>query len=167
MPLGRGRFAVRRIRLSVDRSSSWFQALARNERLLEAAFVDAARSGADLLSVHMQTGYPHELNTGSWTAQQIEAMAKALVERETLDAEEIQACLENKPLPDREHDVSRTGLIDFFAAGGVDGAGAREPVRGHDRGGGRTGRHRPSEDRVEDLRAVEAQTAFQARLFKH
>jgi hypothetical protein len=25
----------------------------------------------------MQTGYPHELNTGSWTAQQIEAMAKA------------------------------------------------------------------------------------------
>jgi len=44
---------------------------------LTAAFVDAAQSGADLLSVHMQTGYPHELNTEAWNAQQIEAMAKA------------------------------------------------------------------------------------------
>lgn len=44
---------------------------------LTAAFIDAARSGADLLSVHMQTGYPHELNTKTWNAEQIEAMAKA------------------------------------------------------------------------------------------
>lgn len=54
----------------------------RDQRLdaisdLTSAFVDAARAGADLLSVHMQTGYPHELNTQTWSAQQIDAMGKA------------------------------------------------------------------------------------------
>jgi len=44
---------------------------------LTSAFVDAARAGADLLSVHMQTGYPHELKRQTWSAQQIDAMGKA------------------------------------------------------------------------------------------
>lgn len=51
--------------------------LSGDDRDLTAAFIDAARSGADLLSVHMQTGYPHELNAQTWSAKQTAAMAKA------------------------------------------------------------------------------------------
>jgi hypothetical protein len=44
---------------------------------LAAAFIDAARTGATLLSVHMRTGYPHELNPQTLSAEQIEAMSRA------------------------------------------------------------------------------------------
>ena len=42
-----------------------------------AAFLDAARSAAALLSVHMHVGWPHELNREQWTEEQRSAMAQA------------------------------------------------------------------------------------------
>ncbi len=42
-----------------------------------AAFLDAARSAAALLSVHTQVGWPHELNREQWTEEQRSAMAQA------------------------------------------------------------------------------------------
>ena len=44
---------------------------------LVAAFIAAARSGSDLLSVHMQTGYPHELNPQTWDEEQRRSMTDA------------------------------------------------------------------------------------------
>jgi hypothetical protein len=52
------------------------------ERRLEAyqavfaAFLDAARSAADLLSVHTQVGWPRGLNAETWTEEQRQEMAK-------------------------------------------------------------------------------------------
>jgi hypothetical protein len=39
-----------------------------------AAFLDAARSAADLLSVHTQVGWPRELSAETWTEEQREEM---------------------------------------------------------------------------------------------
>jgi hypothetical protein len=41
-----------------------------------AAFLDAARSAADLLSVHTQVGWPREISAETWTKEQREEMAK-------------------------------------------------------------------------------------------
>ena len=43
---------------------------------LVSTFMDAARSGADLLSVHTQTGYPQELNRETWGDDQVRAMTE-------------------------------------------------------------------------------------------
>lgn len=54
---------------------------------LLASFINAARTGAALLSVHMQTGFPHELSRETWSAEQIEAMSRAHSEAWSASAE--------------------------------------------------------------------------------
>jgi hypothetical protein len=49
-------------------------------RQLLAAFVAAARSGANLVSVHTQTGYPHEINRKTTPKEQADAMTQAHAE---------------------------------------------------------------------------------------
>jgi hypothetical protein len=44
---------------------------------LLAAFLDAARSAADLLTVHTQVGWPHEMRTKNLTEEQRSVRAKA------------------------------------------------------------------------------------------
>ncbi len=55
----------------------------RREQRLEAyrsvlsAFHEAARTGADLLSVHAQTGFPSKLNRETWSEEDVQRMATA------------------------------------------------------------------------------------------
>ena len=44
---------------------------------LVTAFIESARSGADLLSVHTQTGYPHKLDRERLGEAQVRAMTEA------------------------------------------------------------------------------------------
>ena len=44
---------------------------------LSAAFLDAARSAADLLSVHTQVGWPHDLNPETWNEDQRVGLTRA------------------------------------------------------------------------------------------
>jgi hypothetical protein len=59
-----------------------------------AAFLDATRSAAALLSVHTQVGWPHQLNREQWNEEQRSAMAQAHAdawERAATDRHEFEA----------------------------------------------------------------------------
>jgi hypothetical protein len=45
--------------------------------VLVSTFIEAARSGAALLSVHFQVGYPHELSRETWNEEQVRTMTEA------------------------------------------------------------------------------------------
>jgi hypothetical protein len=84
-----------------------------------AAFLDAARSAADLLSVHLRVGWPNELSRETWSDEQREMMSRAHTEaweRATIDRRAFEVAVYGVELVASETSLADVEKLRTFLA---------------------------------------------------